>query len=72
MLHGPQLLAWCRSQYLQWFDRRHDATREPPEELLAAIYLHGAIDAIKAETARRLGEAGPRRPEPPFIPSRNG
>lgn len=53
MKHGDVLLRWARGIYGQWFDQRH-GPRELPEELLARVYLQGAIDAVKEETERLI------------------
>lgn len=52
-MRGEQLLRWARGVYGQWFDKRH-GPRELPEELLANVYLQGAIDALKEETERLI------------------
>jgi hypothetical protein len=53
MMQGERLLRWARGVYGAWHDQRHGA-RELPEELLANVYLQGAIDVLKDETARHI------------------
>lgn len=52
MLHGDDLLRWTRAEYMAWWEKRHDAHREPADELLARMYLRGAVDAMAEEVAR--------------------
>lgn len=53
MMRGEQLLRWARGEYGQWFDKRH-GPRELPEELLAEVYMRGAIDALNDEIERLI------------------
>lgn len=59
MMHGATLLGWTRSVYMEWWDTRHDVPREPPDEMLARVYLQGAIDALRDEVERKIAEREP-------------
>ena len=59
MKHGAALLRWTRGVYMAWWDTRHDSPREPADEMLARVYLQGAIDALRDEITRKEGSAKP-------------
>lgn len=59
MKKGAELLRWARGVASDWWERRHDPNREPLADVIAAVYLQGAIDALNNETVRHT-ETGPR------------
>jgi len=59
MMRGAGLLRWARGVYMEWWSKRHDANREPPDEMLARVYLQGAIDALREEIESKQGGAKP-------------
>lgn len=55
-LKGTDLIRWAQGEAAHWWEQRHDASRPPLAEVIAAAYLKGAIHALAEETTRIQSE----------------